>query len=472
MNRFKKIIGAVASAAAILSLALFIYPHTMAATDPIIISPQHMYILADTGTSISLSSIQATMDGKTYVTGDVLTWTPADTGLTVSGGTMKATTDGVHKVNISVATVNADIYVVTKQASATEYVLYEQNFDNVANGSLPDGWALCDHVDGNTAGVQDGKLVIDSTPKGGITSVRMPSFLNVFDNYTAEAEFCLAKVNDPTRYCSLVYRMQVDETKNPATYVPSCLMTVRQHKDGDSVEMTGRPTTTSWDQADVNKQDHHMTLDTSTFYKDKVVLNGNNVKEYFNGTKYIDYDGLANYPIGGTGLLSGGSQSIWDNVKISIQPENLTTGTTAPTTLTKTEPSASTTGTSTTKSTTVNSTTETSATESTTVTSATETSATESTTVTSTTEPSATESTTVSSATEPTATTVTTATTTAIVPTASETSADTTTEAAPETTTEPTTSQQSPKTGSAALPGGLLVLIAASSAAVYFNRKK
>lgn len=464
MNRFKKIIGAVTSAAAILSLALFIYPRTMAATDPITISPQHMYILADTGTSINLSSIQATMDGKNYTTGDKLTWTPADTGLTVSGGAMKATTDGVHKVNISVSTVNANIYVVTKQASATEYILYEQNFDNVADGSLPDGWAINEQPAGCTASVQNKQLVLDSSSSTSLVSVRMPDFLNVFDNYTAEADFCLAATNNDTRYCSFIYRMQVDETKTPVSFYPYYQMTVRKVKPKDSVEISERDPSNAW--VTPVQNDHGMTLNPSTFYKDKISLYNDRVQEYFNNTMYIDYTGLK-YSNGGTGLLSGGSKSIWDNIKISIQPENLTGLTTPTTTTTETTTTAATT--ITTKPTTVTSATETSTTKPTAVTSATETSTTKPTTVTSATDTSATESTTVASVTTSTAAT---ATTTAIVPTETGTSADTTTAAVPETTTTTTASQQSPKTGSTALPAGLFVLITASSAAVYFNRKK
>ena len=76
---------------------------------------------------------------------------------------------------------------LSKEADESEYVLFEENFDNIEDGQLPEGWE--DQKTG-TVNVQDGALFIDGTGDDyGATSVLLPEYLGLFGNYKIEADF-------------------------------------------------------------------------------------------------------------------------------------------------------------------------------------------------------------------------------------------------------------------------------------------
>jgi hypothetical protein len=88
-------------------------------------------IRANVNDTITLSNYSVVFDGDTAATSDI-TWKNGDTTVT----TFKPTAKGVTKLTATSGSKSKDIYVVAKNASDSEYVLYEASLADYSVASL------------------------------------------------------------------------------------------------------------------------------------------------------------------------------------------------------------------------------------------------------------------------------------------------------------------------------------------------
>ena len=91
-----------------------------------------------------------------------------------------------------------ETYKAENTTTVNEAFTYEENFDSVADGRLPDGWSA---TSGKTlAGVENGELVVEPLADWTTAVVRIPNTENVIrDGLTLEADMTLVSYNETTR---------------------------------------------------------------------------------------------------------------------------------------------------------------------------------------------------------------------------------------------------------------------------------
>ena len=200
-------------------------------------------------------------------------------------------------------------------------VLFQENFDNIEDGKLPEGWTLNSALEnGGSAKVQNKALVIDAT-NVELGKVLLPDTLSEYGNYTVEADITFNKVRDAARWCSLVFRQQ----ETDEMYYHMC---VRSNSTaGNGVELAVRSpgnwnvltTSAAAEDASVGKTVHL-----------KVSVYGDTVLEYLNDDLVIDstaLGGLAKmYDKGRVGIQANFSVVTVDNVTVTALAKNPAAG--------------------------------------------------------------------------------------------------------------------------------------------------
>lgn len=212
----------------------------------------------------------------------------------------------------AVETYNAD-----KTVEISESFTYEENFDGVADGKLPEGWSV---LNGRTlAGVEGGELVVE--PSAGWTTaiVRIPDTENtVRDGLTLEADMTLADYNTTTRNggarnkAGFAYMLDGNKTSSygQLAFLGQADAVGQADIAESGVEGMKHPGT---DNTFVNK----------TKTKLKLVFKGNKSPiVYINGTLYVGEEGQnvikdTTQNTGGIGIMANDAKVRFDNVKVS-----------------------------------------------------------------------------------------------------------------------------------------------------------
>ena len=88
---------------------------------------------------VALSDISVVINDAA-VNGNDVAWTSSDAAVEIGGGILKVSAKGVFTLDVEDAEGNpGTVTVITKNADESEYVLYETDFSEVANGELPEG---------------------------------------------------------------------------------------------------------------------------------------------------------------------------------------------------------------------------------------------------------------------------------------------------------------------------------------------
>ncbi|RKN70162.1 DUF1080 domain-containing protein [Paenibacillus ginsengarvi] len=274
------------------------------------------YALAEAGTPVDLSSITFRTERSDFTTGtiagDKLTWSADSGAVTIANGKMNVMQKGVHTVTAKVDNASATLLVVAKNPGDAEYVLYEENFDSVAEGSLPKGWTRKEGTSPGAAAVRSGAFEIAATASPDNPSrVLLPDYLGLFGDYKIEADVTHLAANDNARWHSIMYRIQNND-------YPYYQMAVRKDATvANGVEFAERTPANGWNVID--KGPYSEPIDASKMYHYTVVAHGNRVQEWIGDKLVIDTDAAGAYVKGPIGLQSNGSKMRADNIRVTLQ---------------------------------------------------------------------------------------------------------------------------------------------------------
>ena len=153
--------------------------------------------------------------------GEEAVWTSPDAQVSIADGVLKVTEKGIFTLNVEDAEGNpATVTVLTKLPEETEYVLYEENFDEIENGTLPEGWTEIFNKDVvadeaaqanfpnyiDKAQVIDGKLYIGNGANNNYNYVYLPEFLDAFPDTQVSVSMAQTWVNNNMRAGGIVTR--------------------------------------------------------------------------------------------------------------------------------------------------------------------------------------------------------------------------------------------------------------------------
>lgn len=276
------------------------------------------YILATTNESIDLTKIlaQGEFNDLTQEQLNLSECTITGENIEVKDNKLYVYSKGVTQITVTKDEASANLLVVAKKAGDEEYVLYEENFDNIENGTLPSGWTMLQGSSTEKAVVQDGALVLTSSAAySDPIRVMLPEYLRVFENYKISVDStCLAAVNN-TRWNSVMFRIQ----ENTNQYYQ---MAVRQNATAtNGVEFAQRTPSDTWNVPDTGS--YSEALDANKMYNYEVKVYGSRVRESINGNVVVDSNMATEYTKGGIGFQAEGSTMKVDNIKITLQEEEL-----------------------------------------------------------------------------------------------------------------------------------------------------
>jgi len=150
---------------------------------------------------IALADISVYLDGSDVeledvaVEGNKVIWTSSDAEVLIGGGNLIVTQKGTYVLDVEDEEGRyGTVTVIAKNADESEYVLYEEDFEAVANGTLPEGWTEVFNKDVvadeaakanfpnyiDHAQVIDGKLYIGNGANNNYNYVYLPEFLYSF----------------------------------------------------------------------------------------------------------------------------------------------------------------------------------------------------------------------------------------------------------------------------------------------------
>ena len=169
---------------------------------------------------VALSDISVVIN-DVAVNGADVAWTSTNAAVSIGGGILKVSEKGVFTLDVMDAEGNSGtVTLITKLAEETEYVLYEENFDGVANGTLPEGWTEVFNKDVvadeaakanfpnyiDNAQVIDGKLYIGNGANNNYNYVYLPEFLDAFPDTQVSVSMAQTWVNNNMRAGGIVTR--------------------------------------------------------------------------------------------------------------------------------------------------------------------------------------------------------------------------------------------------------------------------
>ena len=282
----------------------------------LVFSTLQIQVAADELTEISAESpaIGANVGDSVYLAdysygGTALnefTWTGVD-GAALDGSVFEAESKGVYIFDGVKDDVSFKLFIVVKEESETEYVLYENNFDD--ESALDDLTV----VEGSQSAlsISDGKLSI----KGASVRVLLPELYADFGNYRIDADVTLKNPSDPTRWMSIMYRVTPT-----SPYYPYYQMAVRSNATAaNGVEFARRTVGNQWDVAYTAA--YSEAINPDKIYTFTVCAYEGNISESINDELMIYGRELTDLKAGRVGFQANNCTMIIDNIKISLQTE-------------------------------------------------------------------------------------------------------------------------------------------------------
>ena len=184
------------------------------------ITENNRNLFVNVNQEIGLGDISVMINGVAK-SGNEVIWTSNDTEVVFAGGNLIVSAKGTYIVDVEDEEGNwGTVTVIAKNAEETEYVLYETNFDDVANGELPEGWTEVFNKDVvadeaakanfpnyiDHAQVIDGKLYIGNGANNNYNYVYLPEYLDSFGDYRVTVDMAQTWVNTNVRAGGIVTR--------------------------------------------------------------------------------------------------------------------------------------------------------------------------------------------------------------------------------------------------------------------------
>ncbi|HOP99684.1 MAG TPA: glycerophosphodiester phosphodiesterase family protein [Acetivibrio clariflavus] len=230
-----------------------------------------------------------------------------------SNGQINILKKGVTKATFVINGVSTSLMLFAKESEEDSYVLYEENFDSLVDGSLPSGWIRKDGANGSNTYVKNGALYIDG--RLGAARVLLPEYLSKFGNYVIEADVTNLSANDDMSWGAIMYRIQ----KNDYPYYQ---MTVKKKATAaNGTEFAEKDVNNNWIVGKINF--FYEDINESKMYHYTIKAYNNIVEQWIGNVMLMSVDTWGIYPTGGIGFQASGCIMKVDNLKVSLLEEQL-----------------------------------------------------------------------------------------------------------------------------------------------------
>ncbi len=249
-------------------------------------------IPAQAGVKVDLSkySVQFSL-GQTVSSG--ITW--ASSELTVSANTVTPKAKGVYTLNASYNGKTKAVYLVVKERTDSEYVLYENSFDNGAGD-------LRVTQNASLVSASNGKMTIGA--KNSAATVLLPEYVSSFGDYKITASTCVSAYASEKNTVSLLYR---------GGYSMDVMANASFENSGVSLNYTLNGTKYA-----LNTNSYSKPLNKVEFYDITLDVHGVCSEGYVNGARLVssfENNGAYN---GNVGIYASGVTAVLEDIKVTL----------------------------------------------------------------------------------------------------------------------------------------------------------
>lgn len=270
--------------------------------DPVVTLRDNRRILfGDVNEAIDLSMYRFKGDFGDMLLSEV-TFGTLPAGVVVNGDTLTIANKGIFHLGFTAGTANAEITVITKLATENEYIVFQDAFDALPDGPLPEGYTL----NVGNAGIVNGKLQLNGRTSNP-TRVLLPGYLQGLKNYIIETDFSILSANEPTRWASVMYRF------GTSGYFQ---MAIRQNATLTNGVEFAKWINNGWNVPKTVAFSE--PINSASIYRLKIDLLGDTVNEYINGQLLITYENASDFASGYIGMQANGSVAVYNNIKITV----------------------------------------------------------------------------------------------------------------------------------------------------------
>lgn len=195
----KKILAILCCAAVLMSVVPAVGFTSLAKKPYFNLSEESPNLFVNAGQKIRLSDVSVSIGGAA-MSAESMTITSDDANVSVADGILTVAAKGRYRVKADDG-AGHELYVtvIAKETDEKEFVLFEEDFEDVADGSLPTGWTVTANADVtddaslkhdtyvDAPQVKGGKLILGNGVKSAaVTYIYLPELLDSFGNYTVE----------------------------------------------------------------------------------------------------------------------------------------------------------------------------------------------------------------------------------------------------------------------------------------------
>ena len=269
------------------------------------ISKTNPVITANVGDEVDLSLFSVVTDGSATLNAKDITWTLD--GKTVK--TVKVTEKGVLTLTAAGGGTSEKVYLVSKNPTETEYVLYENDFNCTAEDLKAEGWSF---LNAGSVTVTDGVFHM-GTKSGDYYRAILPAWLGDFGDYAITMKANQTDVKDNSRWCSIAYRIENANQK----YYPYYHMCVRANTTSNTVEFAERTPANAWNV--IYKTSETLNMTDKGFHEITVKAFGSTVQYLIDGDSKLFINDATAHPKGYVGLICNYGTMNVDSIRITVQ---------------------------------------------------------------------------------------------------------------------------------------------------------
>ena len=275
-----------------------------AADATILVSYSSPAIPANVGDTVKLTSYSVAFTETAVTAADKITWSSSD--ITITDNAVKPTAAGVYKLTATAGTATKTVYLVVKNATDTEYVLFYDDFSDPAL----EGYHTAQLTNGASYAVTDGKLVLDASHSGdGYVRLLLPSWLGEFGDYSITTSATILSSTAASRWFSVAARVQNSN-------YPYWQAAVRQNaKASNGMEIAEKNASNAWNVT--HKGAFTEDISAEKYYTITYNLSGSSATTYINGAQQLHSDTMT-YATGEVGLFLRGMTASFDYIKVSL----------------------------------------------------------------------------------------------------------------------------------------------------------
>ncbi|HEY9061286.1 MAG TPA: S-layer homology domain-containing protein [Pseudobacteroides sp.] len=288
---------------------------------PVSISHDKGYIFG-TKNEINMSNIkfiEEMSDGTSrQITGDQCQWSFDKPEIAQwMDGQIQILETGTTTATLTKDGLFAKVLLLARKSAAEKFILYEENFDRLADGTIPDGWMRSEGAQASKIGVKSGAFEMDATYQDDPARVELPSYLADFGNYSIEADITSLALKSKESWNSLMYRIQDLDY----SYYQ---MTVRKDATAQNgIEFAERTGAKGWNV--IKTAFFTEDINESKAYHYTVKAFSNRIQQCLNNMQLINANSEDRYIKGGIGFQASMSKMRIDNVKITLLEEPMST---------------------------------------------------------------------------------------------------------------------------------------------------